>query len=117
MQVKLRGSHIAHQLLFADDCPTPVISIDRKPGRDADENNRRNECLVDRFFFHTLKTKMFFGAAVNEVAPQFFLSPFHASKLILANRDSLSLLKKEWKDKPVEKAQKHFSNKWPHLVW
>jgi hypothetical protein len=118
MQVKLRGSHIAHQLLFMEEATsTPVIPIDRQQGRNPDLNDKRNDCLTDRFVFLSLKTKMYFNAAVDEVAPQFFISSFHASKLILADRAKLSSLRKQWKDEPIEKMQKHFAKKWPHLVW
>ena len=115
--MNLRGSQVAHKLLFSDEPSTPVIPITRTIGRNADLNDARNECLVERFFFISHKTKMWFQPAVQEVAPQFFISAFHASKLILANRGKLSVLRKQWKDQPIEKVQKHFSKKWPHLVW
>jgi len=68
-------------------------------------------------FFLSHKTKMWYHAAVDEIAPQFFLSSFRAAKIIQDDRAMLSALRKQWKDQPVEKIQKHFSKKWPHLVW
>ena len=113
----IRGARIINGLLFSDDVTTETAVLPAAKGRNPDLNEKRNECLLDRFVYHSIKTKMYFNCAISEVAPQFFLSSFHASKLILAQRDKLSAIRRQWKNEPVEKMQKHFARKWPHLAW
>lgn len=116
--LKIRGSQVIHNVLFADEPQqATLIPITRTAGRDAELNESRNECLVDRFFYVSHRTKKWYNEVIAEVAPQFFLSPFYTGKLLQNNRSMLSRLRKEWKDESHEKMQKHFAKKWPHLTW
>lgn len=114
----LRGSQTSFKEIFFDEPQAPVISISKNQGRNQDLNQRRNECLVERYYFIARKNeKWAYEETVKEVASQFFLSPFHASKVILGQHTRLTALKMQWKSEPVDKIQKHLMRKWPHLVW
>lgn len=117
--MQLRGAQLAFKQIFADEAETPVLSLTKIQGRNHDLNKRRNECLVERYYFICRQKGMdyTYEAAVKQVAMQFFLSPYHASKVILGHHNLLTQLKLQWKTEPAEKLARHFARKWPHLVW
>lgn len=116
--MQLRGGNIAFKNVLFDEPEIPVINLTKIQGRNQELNQRRNECLVDRYYFTgRLNSESNYEAIVNKVAAQFFLSPYYCSKVILNHTRQLTELKLTWKAEPVEKMQKHFARKWPHLVW
>ncbi len=112
----LRGSQVSFKHVFYNE-PAPVIPITRNNGRNKEQHERRNDCLLDRYYFICRNTGKFFDAVVKIVADEFFITEFHASKVILQNNEKLVVLKQQWKNEAPEKMQKVFMKKWPHLVW
>ncbi len=117
--MNLRGAQISFKEIFFDKADTPVISLTKIQGRNQDLNRRRNECLVDRYYYTARRngTGTSYEHNIKEVAEQFFLSPYHASKVILSHNVQLTELKLKWKNEQLDKLQKHLSRKWPHLSW
>lgn len=117
--MQLRGGQLAFKNIFSEEPEVPVISLTKIQGRNQELNQRRNECLVDRYYFICRQKGPDFKyeAAVKEVAAQFFLSPYHASKVILSHHTQLTQLKLKWKAETVEKMARQFARKWPHLFW
>jgi hypothetical protein len=117
--MQLRGGNIAYKAVLFDEPETPVISLTKIQGRSQELNQRRNECLLDRYYFIARSNgpEMRYEATVKRVASEFFLSPYHASKIILNHAKQLTSLKLQWKAESLEKMQKHFAKKWQHLVW
>lgn len=115
----MRGANIAYKNLFNEPDEAPVISIEKVQGRNPDLNNRRNECLLDRYYF-LLRFKGFdykYEAIVRDVAAAFFISKTMCSKVIIDNTDVLADIKKQWKNEPIDKLAKHLAAKWQHLNW
>lgn len=117
--MQLRGAQLAFKQIFAEEAKPPVISLTPLQGRNQDLNRSRNECLVDRYYFICRQkgTDFRYEAAIKEVAGQFFLSPYHTGKIVLNHHNLLTELKIQWKSEPIEKMARHFTKKWPHLVW
>lgn len=112
----VRGSQVSFMKVFYEET-TPVINITKNSGRNKELNSKRNECLLDRYYFIAKSTGKRFDLCIGIVAAEFFISDFHASKIILQHPNMLTALKIQWKAEPVEKMQKHFAKKWAHLVW
>lgn len=117
--MQLRGSQIVFKGLFAEEVSSPVVSLTKIQGRSQDLNRLRNECLLERYYYTARKNgpETTYEYNVKQVAAQFFLSPYHASKIILGHSHQLTALKLQWKNESIEKMQKHFAKKWGHLNW
>jgi hypothetical protein len=107
MSLRYASNHLFNEL-FAE---TPVLTIASRNGRNEELDQRRNDCLIDRFFFIGRETKMGWQPTVIKTAEQFFLTPFQVSKIVQRNADKLRKLKKE------QPGKNYFIKKWPHLVW
>jgi hypothetical protein len=106
-----RGTNILHKEIFLFNEPAQVIQINSKQGRDQTLDKKRNECLVDRYFYIGRTTKMSYIPLLQKVAAEFFISTYTAGKVITKNLDLLHQLKN---DSP---SRNYFAKKWPHLVW
>ncbi|MGQ0740202.1 MAG: hypothetical protein ACT4OJ_14215 [Bacteroidota bacterium] len=117
--MNLRGGNIAFKTLFDEPAEAPVIYLSKIQGRSQELNQRRNECLIDRYYFIARSNgpEMRYEATVKRVASEFFLSPYHASKIIINHSRQRTELKMRWKAEPIEKIKGYLSKKWPHLVW
>jgi hypothetical protein len=111
------GSQVSFKKVFYDDDEAIVVPITRYSGRNKELNDKRNECLLARYYFTGRNTGKYYNQLLHIVSNEFFITSFHVSKIILQNNHKLQQLKKEWKKEPVEKMQKAFTKKWPHLVW
>lgn len=104
-----RGS----QSLFADIfyAETPVVQLIPKRGRNSDLDDKRNECLIDRYYYTGKTTKTNYQELITSIAMQFFISPTTAHNVIQANKTHLLSLR------AADPSKKYFQDKWPHLVW
>ena len=103
-----RGS----QSLFADifEIPTEKQSVIKK-GRSSNLNLKRNECLIDRYYYYAAFTDKRYSKIIETVAEQFFLSPVCIPEIISSYRSHLTNLKK------MQPSVKYFKDKWSHLNW
>ena len=102
-----RGS----QTLFAEIFEsTPGVAEQRK-GRSADLHKKRNECLIDRYYFYGKFEEKRYSIILETLSHEFFISVVTIPDVISENVAQLQVLKRE---KPTEH---YFKKKWPHLVW
>jgi len=97
--------------LFADVFEKPAPEASRKKGRSAELNARRNECLVDRYFFYGKYTDKRYSNIIEILSQEFFLSTVTIPEVISENVALLAKLKKE------QPSKSFFSKKWTHLNW
>lgn len=100
----MRGSRI-YTKLFIEGNRTAT------KGRSELLNNRRDECMLERFFFYGKFTDKRYESIVNILSSEFFLSQIRISKVIEANSKFLTALKNE------KTPKNYFTKKWPHLNW
>ena len=82
-----------------------------KKGRSAVLHAKRNECLIDRFFY---KGKFFdkrYNKIIEELSHEFFISPVTIPEVISENYTQLLALKNQNPEKS------YFVKKWGHLSW
>jgi hypothetical protein len=105
----MRGSNI----LFADIFETPPSEVQHggKKGRCPELNHLRNECLVERFYYYGKFFDKRYTTIIETLAREFFLSEITVPKVISANRDQLTSLRKQ------QPAIPYFKKRWPHLTW
>jgi hypothetical protein len=101
-----RGS----QTLFKDFFKDEPLSEKQKRGP-REMNQRRNECLVARYFFYAKYSGLGYGIILRILSREFFLSEDTLPDVIEANFERLAALKKN----PPDKVQ--LMEKWPHLNW
>lgn len=104
-----RGSLTLFKNIFQDDSPAP--SEKQRKGRSELHNSRRNDCLIDRYFFYGRFSGLRYELILEMLSHEFFLSAVTIPKVVDENLDKLIQLKKEKPDVSF------FQNKWPHLVW
>lgn len=115
----MRGSQAIYHNLFnetvAEVAATPQPSI----------RDRRNECLLDYYYYYGRKetmingkaTRMNYPSLLDLVGSAFFLSTFTVHDIISNESEQMALLKQEWKDRAVTQLRKHLEAKWPMFVW
>lgn len=96
--------------LFAD------IFIDEAPkcspkGRSPEFNAKRNDCLIDRYYYYGRFMKLNYGYILDILHTEFFLSVSTIQEIITDHSDKLRAIRTQSPD------TKHFRQKWPHLVW
>jgi hypothetical protein len=88
----------------------PELTVSR-PGRNEDLINKRDECLVDRYYYYGKFSLKRYDAILQDLQDEFFIEEFTIQKRINQNFDQLAELK-------AKKPQRdYFKKKWPHLVW
>lgn len=115
MSNAVRGSNKIFKDFFhsTTQCESPNL----KKGRNVELNNKRNECLLDRYFYYGSVTQYRYETIIDKLSVEFFLSRVTIPKVIDSNYDLLALKKKEYKGIPEEKLKKTMAEKWPHLSW
>jgi len=93
---------------------TPAVK--QRKGRSLSLIEKRNECLVDRYYFHGRK-KVSYAYLLEIISNEFFLSMVTIPEVIEANFNTLASLKKQWHDQDEKKLAEHLRKKWPHLMW
>jgi hypothetical protein len=105
-----RGVNTLFSNIFIEDAtPTPVEK--QKKGRSEAHNSRRNDCLIDRYFFYGRFSGLRYDLILAKLSEEFFLSEVTIPKIVDEYIDRLVQLKQS---KPTVE---DFKNKWPHLVW
>lgn len=101
----MRGSNT----LFSDIFTAPSVPITGK-GRNADLHKKRNEALIDRYFYYG-KQGLSYEECIRRVSDEFFISIHTVPYLISDHVDQLKALKRE------NPGEKYFRLKWPRFAW
>lgn len=104
-----RGVNTLFSNIFIEESPAPAEKQEK--GRSKILNSKRNECLIDRYFFYGKFSGLRYDLILEKLSLEFFLSEVTIPKVVDENLDKLIELKK---NKPTKE---DFQNKWPHLVW
>ena len=95
--------------------------IINKRGRNVAFNNKRNECLIDRYLYLLLLTDKRYEAILTIISNEFFISPVTVRNILQDNYPLLFSLKKEYQGYKEKQQESKFKGvlckKWPHLVW
>lgn len=107
--MSLRGVSIIKKLFEEDtvmvsDEPTP-----QRRGRSADLINTRNECLADRFYYHSIFSGLNYSICIDELVKEFFLSKFTISEIISDYTDYILQIRRE------ERTIQELKKKWPNF--
>lgn len=105
--MKQRGVNTLYSQIFVE--PATVLESKRK-GRSEVLNSKRNDCLIDRYFYYG-RFGLRYDIILNLLSDEFFLSEVTIPKIVDENLDKLIALKKT---KPTKT---YFQKKWPHMVW
>ncbi len=104
----MRGQQSLFQEVFV---PAEEVTTTTRQGRSDRLHNRRNECLVDRYYFYGKFTDKRYESILNTLEEEFFIEEITIQKRITENFELLEKLKAEVPQK------EYFRKKWPHLVW
>ena len=99
------------QSLFVDIFEPSAKPIHQKKGRSADLHAKRNECLIDRFFYYGKYTANRYEKILQTLSNEFFLSVVTIPEVIDDNYAQLIKLKEH------QPSKSFFVKKWPHLNW
>jgi ferric iron reductase protein FhuF len=83
----------------------------KQKGRSKQLHNKRNECLVDRYYYYGKLEERQRLKILESLSSQFFISIVTIPELIDENYEYLVKLKK------MQPNKEYFKKKWPHLVW
>lgn len=97
--------------LFKDIFVPVAPPTKQRKGRSKELFQKRNECLVDRYWYYGRTSEKRYDVILKTLSGEFFLSEYTIAEII---NDNYVLLKKVNEKKP-EKS--YFSRKWTHLVW
>jgi hypothetical protein len=99
------------EILF--DYDNESLAAKAEKGRSKDLIAKRNELLVDRYFFYLKNFHYRYDHIIDLLSDEFFLSEVTIPK-ILSLSDNLLYLRRLKKEPPPLKS---FKEKWPHLQW
>ncbi len=102
----MRGQKIFNQIIKDNG-----ITRERHKGRNNSLVDKRNECLVARYYYYAVIKKKYFEDILIQMVAEFFLSPTTIAMIV---RDSPELLQALKQKNPVKY---YFQNKWPHMKW
>jgi hypothetical protein len=105
-----RGSQTLFKNIFIEAEEKP-LQEEPKKGRSKQLNSKRNECLIDRYFFYGRFSGLRYELILATLSVEFFLSDVTIPKIVDENLDKLIQLKQAKPDR------QYFKTKWPHLVW
>jgi hypothetical protein len=111
-----RGSRTLFSDIFV------AIPDKQRKGRSLSLIEKRNECLIDRYYWHGRKIleggkRIAYSSLLETISNEFYLSHITIYEIVDNNYEYLTQLKKEWQDEKEEKMRKHFQCKWLHLIW
>lgn len=108
-------NHRGSLTLFKNIFEEPVVQVSEKK---ESIRQRKVDCMIDYYYFTARKTKHSYPNLLELLSDVFFLSTITISDIIQGNIDKLHALKEKYKsEENIDKIQKQFRNKWPHLVW
>lgn len=111
--VYMRGSQTLFLDIFEDNTSkrNETEEVERRKGRSAVLHSKRNECLVERYFFKGKFSGKRYNIIIDELSNEFFISPITVPEVLNENRALLIALKQKNPDKS------YFQKKWQHLIW
>jgi hypothetical protein len=83
----------------------------KRRGRSNKLLEKRNECLVSRYYYYNHYTDKRYEAIMQHLSDKFFLSPSTIQDLVQDNMERLRQLKE------AQPRKGYFGHRWPHLVW
>lgn len=104
--MSLRGSNT----LFNDIFVMPVAEKQRK-GRSEFLISKRNEFLIDRYFYLGKTTGLRYELLIRIIADEMFLSAYTIQEILYDNSAKIQAVKK------VSPSKKDLMRKWPHINW
>lgn len=108
----MRGVQAVYTNLFGEEQDTAAAVAERRTSRNPELHSKRNECLVDRYFYYVYFNKHWKYEYVLELLSlEFWLTPFTISDRLQRETRQLAQLKSTKPDKAW------YRKKWPHLVW
>lgn len=107
--MKQRGVNTLYAHIFVE--PAVVITEAKRKGRSEALNTKRNDCLIDRYFFYGKFSGLRYDLILGILSDEFFLSEATIPKVVDENLEKLVALKK------LKPSKQYFQKKWPHLVW
>lgn len=102
-----RGTNKNFADIFEDELAKPK----KHKGRGRELHNKRNECLIDRYYYYGKFEKLRYSIILETLSTQFFISHITISEIIDDNYQQLLDLKKK------EPSIVYFKKKWLHLNW
>jgi hypothetical protein len=104
--MSLRGTNT----LFAEVFDIPAVAKQRK-GRSETLYSRRNDFLIDRYYFLGKTTGLRFELLMRIVAEEMFLSTYTVQDILFDNTAKIQAVKK------LSPTKKELMKKWPHINW
>ncbi len=82
-------------------------------GRNADLNAKRNECILDRYYFYGkfFNNSLSYNYITNKIAEEFWLSSSTVTQLLEDNFEKLGTLKR------IQPSLRDLREKWPQWNW
>jgi hypothetical protein len=105
----MRGQQSLFEGFFTTDNEQPVMNA--RQGRSEELHNKRNEALVERYYFYGKFTDKRYEAIVDQLSEEFYIAPFTIQERINENFSKMSELK------AMQPTKDYFKKKYPHLVW
>ena len=102
-----RGNQTLFQGIFEDTVP----KVKTGKGRNSNLNAKRNEQLVDRYYYYGKFYETRYTAILSKLENEFHISSVTVVEVITANHAMLRNLK------TLQPSIKYFKEKWPHWVW
>ena len=95
-----------------------IVSVTKhRRGRSVTFNEKRNECLIDRYLFYLNTTKWRFEAVLKCLSNDFFLSEVTIRNLLDQNYSQLCKFKKEYSSYSSIKLKSNLKKKWEQFTW
>lgn len=104
----MRGQQVLFEQVFTS---APELTVS-KQGRSEELHARRNEMLVDRFYYYGKFTDKRYEGILETLRDEFCIEKFTIQERIHECYDQLLMLKQK-----TDLSAKYFKEKWPHLVW
>ncbi|RXK57553.1 hypothetical protein ESA94_20355 [Lacibacter luteus] len=105
----MRGS----QSLFADIVFNDTLPPKERKGRNNTLQVKRNECLIDRYFFYAKLIGYNYPKVLEMLESEFFLC-ISTIPQIMEKPDNQLYLRRLKMEQPTKQ---HFEKKWPHIKW
>lgn len=94
-----------------------VIVQKHRRGRSLVFNDKRNECLMDRYLFYQITTRNHYDAIIDDLSNDFFLSPVTITNVLTLNYEGVATRKKQYSAYSVIKLRDSFKKKWGQYTW
>lgn len=100
-----------------DDIFSETLSAKKQKGRNSDLLAKRNDCLLDRYFYYGKFFGLRYDLIIQKLSEEFCLSSSTLQQIIESNLSLVSEKKKAYNEDDEPNIKKQFKEKWPHMVW